>query len=79
MEALRRRKAQIERALHSSGVLEEFRLFFQSIDDRKTGEISANEAPGWTHTELASVGSANGAALVTARLDSADGRRLLSA
>jgi predicted signal transduction protein with EAL and GGDEF domain len=44
MEAPRRRRAQIERALQLPGVHDNLRVVFQPIFDHKTGRINANEA-----------------------------------
>ena len=56
MEAPRRRRAQIERALQLPGVQDRLRVMFQPIFDLKTGRITANEALArWSDPELGSV------------------------
>lgn len=56
MEAPRRRRAQIERALQRPGVRDGFRIVFQPIFDLKSGRVIANEALArWTDPELGSV------------------------
>jgi diguanylate cyclase (GGDEF)-like protein len=57
MEAPRRRRAQIERALRLPGVQEHLRVVFQPIFDLKTGRIIANEALArWSDPELGAIG-----------------------
>ena len=56
MEAPRRRRAQIERALRLPGVKDRLRVMFQPIFDLKTGKIIANEALArWSDPELGQV------------------------
>ena len=56
MEAPRRRRAQIERALRLPGVQERLRVMFQPIFDLKTGRIIANEALArWSDPELGAI------------------------
>lgn len=56
MEAPRRRRAQIERALQLPGVHERVSLVFQPIIDLKTGRVMANEALArWTDDELGEI------------------------
>lgn len=56
MEAPRRRRAQIERALQLPGVHENLRIVFQPIFDLKSGRIIANEALArWSDPELGAV------------------------
>jgi diguanylate cyclase (GGDEF)-like protein len=56
MEAPRRRRADIERALLRPKIAEELRVVFQPIFDLKSGEIIANEALArWTDRELGAV------------------------
>jgi predicted signal transduction protein with EAL and GGDEF domain len=53
MEAPRRRRAQIERALQLPGVHDNFRIVFQPIVDLRTGAVIAHEALArWTDPEL---------------------------
>jgi diguanylate cyclase (GGDEF)-like protein len=57
MEAPRRRRAQIERALRLPGVHEHLQIVFQPIFDLKTGQIIANEALArWSDPELGAIG-----------------------
>ena len=59
MEAPRRRRAQIERALQLPGILDHMRVVFQPIFDLKSGRIVANEALArWTDPELGPVSPA---------------------
>ena len=59
MEAPRRRRAQIERALQVPKIEEQFRLNFQAIVQLETGRIIAYEALArWTTPELRSVSPA---------------------
>jgi diguanylate cyclase (GGDEF)-like protein len=56
MEAPRRRRAQIERALQLPGVHDNLRVVFQPIFDLKTGRIIANEALArWSDPELGAI------------------------
>jgi diguanylate cyclase (GGDEF)-like protein len=56
MEAPRRRRAQIERALQLPGVRDRLRVVFQPIFDLKTGRIIASEALArWTDPELGAI------------------------
>ena len=56
MEAPRRRRAEIERALQLPGVQDRLRLVFQPIFDLKTGRIVANEALArWCDPELGAI------------------------
>jgi len=56
MEAPRRRRAQIERALQLPGVHNDLRVVFQPIFDLKTGRIIANEALArWSDPELGAI------------------------
>jgi diguanylate cyclase (GGDEF)-like protein len=56
MEAPRRRRAQVERALQLPGIHDRLRLVFQPIFDLKSGRIIANEALArWSDPELGSV------------------------
>ena len=56
MEAPRRRRAQIERALQLPGVSKNLRVVFQPIFDLKSGRIIANEALArWSDPELGAV------------------------
>jgi diguanylate cyclase (GGDEF)-like protein len=56
MEAPRRRRAEIERALQLPGVHDELRIVFQPIFNLKTGRIIANEALArWSSAELGAV------------------------
>ncbi|MFL6731319.1 MAG: putative bifunctional diguanylate cyclase/phosphodiesterase [Sphingomicrobium sp.] len=56
MEAPRRRRAQIERALQLPGVRDQLRVMFQPIFDLKTGRIIANEALArWSSPELGAI------------------------
>jgi diguanylate cyclase (GGDEF)-like protein len=56
MEAPRRRRTQIERALQLPGVSEHLGVVFQPIFDLKTGRITANEALArWSDPELGSI------------------------
>ena len=53
MEAPRRRRAQIERALQLPGTKDRLRVLFQPIFDLQTGRITANEALArWSDPEL---------------------------
>ncbi len=59
MEAPRRRRARIERALQLAGVHEDLRLVFQPIYDLKTGRIVAHEALArWSDPELGAISPA---------------------
>jgi len=59
MEAPRRRRAQIERALHLPGTQDHMRVVFQPIFDLKSGRIVANEALArWSDPELGAVSPA---------------------
>jgi diguanylate cyclase (GGDEF)-like protein len=59
MEAPRRRRVQIERALHVPLVEEQFRLNFQAIADLESGNVIAYEALArWTTPELGPVSPA---------------------
>jgi diguanylate cyclase (GGDEF)-like protein len=59
LEAPRRRRQEIERALQVPGVEEEFRLNFQAIVDLGSGEVIAHEALArWTTKALGSVSPA---------------------
>ena len=56
MEAPRRRRAAIERALQRPRVLDDLRVVFQPIFDLRSGTVIANEALArWTDTELGAV------------------------
>jgi diguanylate cyclase (GGDEF)-like protein len=56
MEAPRRRRAEIERALRLPGIADRLRVVFQPIFDLKTGKIIANEALArWSDPELGAV------------------------
>jgi diguanylate cyclase (GGDEF)-like protein len=56
MEAPRRRRAEIERALQLPGVRDNLRVMFQPIFDLKTGRIIANEALArWSDPELGAI------------------------
>jgi diguanylate cyclase (GGDEF)-like protein len=56
MEAPRRRRAQIERALELPGMHDELRVVFQPIFNLRTGRIIANEALArWSNPELGAV------------------------
>jgi diguanylate cyclase (GGDEF)-like protein len=56
MEAPRRRRAQIERALQLPQVQDRLRVVFQPIFDLKTGQIIANEALArWSDPELGAI------------------------
>ncbi|HSR00752.1 MAG TPA: EAL domain-containing protein [Sphingomicrobium sp.] len=56
MEAPRRRRVQIERALQAPGFKDHLSVVFQPIFDLKSGSIVANEALArWTDPELGSV------------------------
>ncbi len=56
MEAPRRRRAEIERALQLPGVPDQLRVVFQPIFDLKTGTVLAHEALArWSDPELGSV------------------------
>lgn len=56
MEAPRRRRAQVERALQLPGVHERIELVFQPIVDLGTGQVIANEALArWTDEELGEI------------------------
>jgi len=56
MEAPRRRRAEIERALQLPGVRDQLRVMFQPIFDLKTGRIIANEALArWSSPELGAI------------------------
>ena len=56
MEAPRRRRLQIERALRTPGIEADLHLVFQPIVDLKTGKVIAHEALArWTDAELGSV------------------------
>ena len=56
MEAPRRRRAQIERALQLPGIFEHMRVVFQPIFDLKSGRIVANEALArWSDPELGAI------------------------
>jgi diguanylate cyclase (GGDEF)-like protein len=56
MEAPRRRRTEIERALQLPGVHEHLRIVFQPIFDLKTGRIIANEALArWSDPELGAI------------------------
>jgi len=56
MEAPRRRRAEIERALQLPGVQDRLRVMFQPIFDLKTGRIVANEALArWSDPELGAI------------------------
>ena len=59
MEAPRRRRMAIERALRSPGVREDISIVFQPIVDLENGRIVANEALArWRHDELGEVSPA---------------------
>ena len=56
MEAPRRRRAQIERALQLPGLVHSLRVVFQPIFDLRTGQVIAHEALArWTDPELGPV------------------------
>jgi predicted signal transduction protein with EAL and GGDEF domain len=56
MEAPRRRRAEIERALQLPGVQDRLRVMFQPIFDLKAGRIIANEALArWSDPELGAI------------------------
>jgi diguanylate cyclase (GGDEF)-like protein len=56
MEAPRRRRGEIERALRLPGVRDHLRVVFQPIFDLKTGRIIANEALArWSDPELGAI------------------------
>jgi diguanylate cyclase (GGDEF)-like protein len=56
MEAPRRRRAEIERALRLPGVSERLRVVFQPIFELKSGRIIANEALArWSDPELGAI------------------------
>jgi diguanylate cyclase (GGDEF)-like protein len=59
MEAPRKRRAQIERALQLPGIYDQLRVVFQPIFDLGTGRIVANEALArWSDSELGAVSPA---------------------
>ena len=59
MEAPRRRRTEIERALRSPGIHKNITIAFQPIVDLKSGAIVANEALArWRHKELGDVSPA---------------------
>ncbi len=59
MEAPRRRRAEIERALQLPGMVDRLRVVFQPIFDLKSGKIIANEALArWQDPELGGISPA---------------------